>query len=238
MIELMSCVIQSGQLSVGLFSDGNSFMELPDGRVAYCTKKRTWCEVLLHGLPLDDYFYYQTHRPNISFDFKYIPSRPRREREELNDEDRCDSCKNPFDSITFKSKKDGSKDALCSECMYWIRRASISRSEKMLCNKFASEVETLLYRVQLSDSTTTCMKSVSCIFPYLSMFIKWWDRSELCNLKLGEIFRLKLILDSWSNEFGYVNVLGVVNELQSLIYSLSEEEENLASSLSKISIYK
>jgi hypothetical protein len=227
----------------GLFSDGDSFMELRDGRIAYCTQKRTWCEVLRHGLALDDCFYYQTHRPNISFDFKYIPSRPRREREELNDEDRCDSCKNPFDSIGFKSKKDGSKDALCSECMYWIRRSHISRSEKMLCNKFASDVETLLYRVQVSDSTLnnnsyTCMKSVSCIFPYLNMFINQWDKSELCNLKLGEIFRLKCILDSWRDEFGYVNVLGVVNELQSLSYSLSEKEENLTSSLSKTSIYK
>lgn len=235
----MSGVIQSGQLSAVFFSEGNSFMKLPDGRIAYCTKKRTWSEVLRHGLALDDCFYYQTHRPNICFDFKYIPSRPRREREELNDEDRCDSCKNPFDSITFKSKKDGSKDALCSECMYWIKRYSFLRSEKFLCNKFASEAETLLYRLQVSDSTLNCtyMKSVSCIFPYLKMFINCWNRSELCNLKLGEIVRLKLILDIWSNEFRYVNVLGVVNELQSLIYSLSEHE-NLASSLSKISIYK
>uniref|UniRef100_A0A6C0H3D1 Uncharacterized protein n=1 Tax=viral metagenome TaxID=1070528 RepID=A0A6C0H3D1_9ZZZZ len=226
----------------GLFSDGDSFMELPDGRIAYCTQKRTWCEVLRHGLALDDCFYYQTHSPNISFDFKYIPSRPRREREELNDEDRCDSCNNPFDSITFKSKKDGSKDALCSDCVYWVRRSCISRSEKMLCNKFASEVETLLYRVQISGSTLnnnplTCMKSVSCIFPYLSMFINSWERSELCNLKLGEIFRLKCILDSWSNEFGCVNVLEVVNELQSLSYSLSEEADNLTLSLSKTSKY-
>uniref|UniRef100_A0A6C0H2X5 Uncharacterized protein n=1 Tax=viral metagenome TaxID=1070528 RepID=A0A6C0H2X5_9ZZZZ len=113
---------QSGNLSTGLFADTKSFMELPDGRIAYCTQKRTWSEVLLHGLALDDYFYHQTHKPNICCDFKYIPSRQRRERESLNDEDRCDCCNDPFDSISFFSisffpYRDCKKLALCSSCM-------------------------------------------------------------------------------------------------------------------------
>jgi hypothetical protein len=112
---------QSGNLSAGLFADTKSFMELPDGRIAYCTQKRTWCEVFLHGLALDDYFHSQTHKPNICCDFKYIPSRPRRERECLNDEDRCDLCKDPFDSIGFFSYSDGKKDALCSVCMCMLK---------------------------------------------------------------------------------------------------------------------
>jgi len=70
-------------------------MELQDGHVVYCTKKRTWYEVLLHELAFDNSFYCQSHR---SFDFKYIPSHQRRAKE--------DRCNKPFYSNDFFSKND------------------------------------------------------------------------------------------------------------------------------------
>lgn len=42
------------------FLEENKFMRLPDGRIAFFTEKKTWRDVLKHGLLLDDYFDRQT----------------------------------------------------------------------------------------------------------------------------------------------------------------------------------
>ena len=225
----MTGIQSNSQISTSLFSDGNSFMELPDGRVAYCTKGRTWLDVFLHKLPLDDCLYYQSHAPNISFDFKYVPPRPRRKNEGLNDEDRCDYCNTSFDSITFRSKKDGSKHALCSDCAKKIRKMRESSSEIKVYRRFLGDVDALLYRLPRS------IVSISCIFPYLFCFINHWERSEMTNL--SEIVRLKWILDSWHDEYGVVNVSDVINELHSLEKILSDEVDTLISLQKKRDIW-
>ena len=93
-------------------------MELQDGHVIYCTKKRTWYEVLLHELAFDNRFYYQS---DSSFDFKYIPSHQRREKE--------GRCKNLFiQTISslktiVKTLKSNYKPYVCSMvCFYYINK--------------------------------------------------------------------------------------------------------------------
>ena len=205
------------------FSDGNMFMELPDGRLAYSTNQKTWLDVFLHKLPIDDCLYYQSHRPNISFNFKNIPSRPIREKEGLNNEDRCDYCKAPFDSISFRSKKDGSKYALCSVCDKMINLMRDSSSELRVYYEHLSNVDALLYRT----SQKPCVVSVSWIFPYLSNFIDRWKRSNISIANLI-IVKLQWVLDSWHDEYGDVNISsGIINDLQTLQRILSDEVDTL-----------
>jgi len=225
---MCTTLTNESQLSTGLFSDGNSFMELPDGRVAYCTERKTWLDVFLYGLPLDDCLYYQSHRPNISFDFKHVRSRPKREKEGLNEEDRCDYCNKPFDSITFRSKKDGSKHALCSDCVRTIYK--MKDSENKVYKNHLDYVETLLYRL-----SHTHIVSISSIYPYLSHFINNWERSKMTNL--NEIIRIKSALDNWYHDYGYVNVSYVINELQNLQGILSDEVDTLMSLRKKRDIW-
>ena len=221
-IMISNCSIANkSQLSVGLFSDGSSFMELADGRVAYCTEQKTWKQVFLHGLPLNDCLYYQSHRPNISFYFKHVPSRPKREKEGLNDEDRCEYCNLPFDSITFRSKKDGSKYALCSECVRTIYK--MRDSDPKVYKQHLGDIDALLYRL----SGVGPIVSISWIYPYLINFINHWERSNMTNLSV--IVRIKCILDSWYHEYGDVNVSYLINDLQTLQGILSDEVDTLIS---------
>ena len=223
-IEFLVNVLQLKlELMSAHFLDGNMFMTLPDGSLVYNTKQRTWQEVFMHKLPVDDCLYYQSHRPNISFHFKNIASRPIKKKEGLNDEDRCDYCKETFDSITFRSKKDGSKYALCSVCDKMINRMRDSSSELRVCYEHLSNVDSLLYRTSLQPGVV----SVSWIFPYLSNFIDRWKRSKVSIATLSTV-KLQWVLDSWYDEYGYVNISsGLINELQTLQGILSDEVDTL-----------
>ena len=134
------------------FKDSESFMTKEDGSIAFCTPRKTWADIAKHGLPLDDYFFFQTHFPTISFDFKPASYRYKKQKEGLNDEDRCESCKKPFDTITFQRKNAYSKEAVCSSCAYIGR---INRLERIFnltdLNNHLVKVENLLYHLSNND---------------------------------------------------------------------------------------
>ena len=70
-----------------------------------------------------------------------------RKKEGLNDEDRCDQCKEPFDTITFQTNNT-SKEAVCSSCAYPSRMDRLDRSAHLMnMNNHLEKVETLLYRL-------------------------------------------------------------------------------------------
>jgi hypothetical protein len=146
------------------FKDSDSFMTKEDGRIAFCTARKTWADIAKHGLPLDDYFFFQTHSPTISFDFKPTFHRCKKEKEGLNDEDRCESCKKPFDTITFQRKNKDCKEAVCSSCIY-PSKIQISEMSKNL-NNHLEEINALLYMLDYAPSDYEV--SVSWIFPSLS----------------------------------------------------------------------
>jgi hypothetical protein len=79
-----------------IFHDRSSFM-IKNDRIAYQTPQKTWLEKLKHGLYLDDVLDSQLHLPSIRYDFKPYPSRSKKEKE-----DRCERCKNTFDTIIFQ----------------------------------------------------------------------------------------------------------------------------------------
>jgi hypothetical protein len=139
------------------FKDSKSFMTTEDGRIAFCTPRKTWADIAKHGLLLDDYFFFQTHRPTILFDFKPPSYRFKKEKEGLNDEDRCESCKQPLDTITFQRKNEYGNEAVCSSCAYIGR---INRLERIFnltdLNNHLVKVENLLY--QLSNNNRVSPK--------------------------------------------------------------------------------
>ncbi len=180
-------------------------MELPDGRLAFRTNQKTWRDVFIHKLPLDDYFYHQSHKPNISFHFKNI-SRPVRKKEGLNDEDRCDQCKEPFDTITFQTKN-GCKEAVCSTCAYPSRMEQLDRSLTANLEK----VEILLYR--LSYIPGDYRVSVEWILPLLTSVIYNWT----IYTGLYEINTIRMISRSWQlDDVNLINIVEVVKILREI----------------------
>jgi hypothetical protein len=191
------------------FSDGNMFMTLPDGRVAYSTNQKTWLDVFMHKLPLDDYFYYQSHKPNISFNFKNISRPMRKKKEGLNDEDRCDQCKEPFDTITFQTKNTR-KEAVCSSCAYPSRMEQLERSAYLRdINNHLEKVETLLYRLYYIPGDYRV--SVRWILPLLTDIMYKWT----IGTGLYEINTLRMISRSWRvDEVNLIEVVKILREIR------------------------
>ena len=190
------------------FKDSKSFMIIND-RFAFCTQKKTWVDVFKHGLFLDDYFFFQTHRPTISFDFKTTSYRCKKEKEGLNDEDRCESCKQPFDTITFQRKNKDCKEAVCSTCVYpsKIQIFEMSKNLKSLINHL-EEVNALLYRLDYDYEV-----SVTWILPYLRLVMNSWK----IDTGVYEIYKLRKISNSWPiDDLHLINVLDVVTILRKL----------------------
>ena len=193
------------------FSDGNMFMELPDGRLAYSTNQKTWLEVFLHKLPLDDYFYHQSHKPNISVKFKNISPRPMRKKEGLNDEDRCDQCKEPFDTITFQTNNT-SKESVCSSCAYPSRMDRLDRSAHLMnMNNHLEKVETLLCRLYYVPGD--CKVPVRWILPLLTDVMYKWT----IGIGLYEINTLRMISRSWQlDDVDLINIVEIVKILREI----------------------
>ena len=130
------------------FKDSESFMVKEDGNIAFCTPRSTWLEVAKHGLDIDTYFYFQTHSPTIPFDFKPSLRRCKKEKEGLNDDDRCELCKQPFDTITFQRKNQYENEAVCSSCAYIGRIKRLETSLHLASiNNHLVKVENLLYHL-------------------------------------------------------------------------------------------
>lgn len=195
------------------FKDSKSFMIKEDGRLAYCTPRSTWLEVFKHGLYLDDCLFFETHSPTISFDFKPPFHRCKKEKEGLNDEDRCDSCKEPFDTITFQRKNEHSKEALCSSCAYYSRISRLERTSNVrVINNHLVKVETLLYH--LSYMPGDCKVSAKWILPRLTVVIYNWS----IGTGMYQINTLRNISSFWwhVDDFDLVNVTSVVTLLREI----------------------
>jgi len=137
----------------------------------------------------------------------------------LNDEHRCDECKEPFDTITIIRK-----NALCSTCAYPVL---MYRSELTMnltyFNNHLEKVETLLYKLT-SDNRV----SVKWFLPLLSVFIKNWK----IGIGLYEIDTLKMI--SWRlDDIDLIKVVTVVTILRKMRDELKLNMKKLCSSLSK-----
>lgn len=99
------------------FADAGKFMVLPDGRIAYHTERRSWVEVFLHGLPLDDYLYSQSIKPNpFQFEWKVYKKRKSKKKESLNDGGKCDLCKEEMKTVIFRKTRNHGKVAICQQC--------------------------------------------------------------------------------------------------------------------------
>jgi hypothetical protein len=204
--------MNSGQ-SERNFKDSKSFMIKEDGRIAFCTQRETWLDIVKHGLPLDDYFFFQTHSPTISFDFKPRFFRYKKEKEGLNDEDRCESCNQPFDTITFQRKNKDCKEAVCSSCAYSSRLDCLERSFNLKdLNNHLVKVETLLYH--LSYSPSDYRVSAKWILPLLIVVIYNWTTGT----GMYKINTLRNISSSWwhIDDFDLINVTDVVTILREI----------------------
>ena len=205
------------------FKDSESFMIKEDGRVAYCTPKNTWLEVFKHGLYLDDCLFFQTHSPTISFDFKPPLHRCKKEKEGLNDEDRCESCKEPFDTITFQRKNEYCKEAVCSSCAYYsgIKLFETSKILKSLKNHLL-EVKALLYL--LDHNASDYEMSICYILPHLRFVMNNWE-IDTCR---SQIYKLRKISNSWPlTDINLINVLDVVIILRKMKVKLDLNIKNL-----------
>ena len=206
------------------FKDSESFMIKEDGRVAYCTPRSTWLDVFKHGLYLDDCLFFQTHSPTITFDFKPPLHRCKKEKEGLNDEDRCESCKEPFDTITFQRKNEYCKEAVCSSCAYYsgIKLFETSKILKSLKNHL-SEVNALLYRLDYTSDYNYEM-SVSYILPYLRFVMNNWE-IDTCR---SQVYKLRKIYSSWPlSDINIINALDVVIILRKMKAKLDLNIKNL-----------
>ena len=210
------------------FKDSESFMIKEDGRVAYCTPRSTWLDVFKHGLYLDDCLFFQTHSPTISFDFKPPLRRCKKEKEGLNDEDRCESCKEPFDTITFQRKNEYSKEAVCSSCAYYsqIKLFETSKILKSLKNHL-SEVKALLYLLDYNTSgydMSDYDMSVSYILPHLRFVMNNW-KIDTCR---SQVYKLRKISNSWPlSDLNLINALDVVIILRKMKVKLDLNIKNL-----------
>lgn len=204
------------------FKDSSSFMIKEDGRVAYCTPRSTWLDVFKHGLYLDDCLFFQTHSPTISFDFKPSLRRCKKEKEGLNDEDRCESCKEPFDTITFQRKNEYCKEAVCSSCAYYSRVDRLERTSNLRdLNNHLVKVETLLYQLSYGPH----IADTRWILPRLSAVIYSWT----IGTGMYRINTLRNISIPWwhFDDFELINITDVVTILREIRDELKLNIKNL-----------
>jgi len=197
-----------------IFLDDDNFMRLPDGRIAFFTEKKNWCEVLKHGLPLDDYLYYQTHCPKLSFGYKTSTRRQRKHKEGLNDEERCDMCRNPLDTMTFVTRQ-GQKKVYCSECSHEYDNNNILDDIIDMQNHL-EDINAILY---LLDGEV--VMSIAYFYIKIKFLVDTW-KSYIGNEVIRRIFEM---IKSWSAEYeyGYVNILKLLEELRLLKKLLKDE---------------
>jgi hypothetical protein len=190
------------------FKDSESFMVNEDGNIVFCTPRSTWLEVAKHGLDLDTYFYFQTHSPTIPFDFKPSLRRYKKEKERLNDDDRCESCKHPFDTITFQRKNEYGNEAVCSSCAYIGR---INRLERALnledINNHLVKVEILLYHL-----TSNHIVSPKWILPRFTVIVYNWK----IDIGMYQINTLRNISIDWwyLDDIDVTNVVSILRMIR------------------------
>jgi len=190
------------------FKDSESFMVNEDGNIAFCTPRSTWLEVAKHGLDIDTYFYFQTHSPTIPFDFKPSLRRCKKEKEGLNDDDRCESCKQLFDTITFQRKNEYVNEAVCSSCAYIGRINRLERAFNLTdINNHLVKVENLLYH--LSNNNRVLPKW---ILPRFTVFVYNWK----IGVGMHHINTLRNISSDWwhLHDIDVIDVTNVITILR------------------------
>ena len=190
------------------FKDSESFMTKEDGSIAFCTPRKTWADIAKHGLLLDDYFFFQTHRPTILFDFKPPSYRFKKAKEGLNDEDRCESCKQPLDTITFQRKNEYGNEAVCSSCAYIGRINRLERAFNWTdINNHLLKVENLLYH--LSNNNRVLPKW---ILPRFTVVVYNWK----IGIGMYHINTLRKISSDWwhLDDIDVINVVTILRMIR------------------------
>ena len=194
------------------FLEENKFMRLPDGRIAFFTEKKTWRDVLKNELPLDEYLDRQTFTPKISFEFKTPKRRQRKNKEDLNDEDKCDMCCNPLDTMTFVTRR-GRKQVFCSICTQNNHEGNIIDKFKVIQNHIL-DVNAILYL--LNEDVLP--------IEYFGIHIKYMTdtwKSYIGNEVIKQIFDM---MKKWRTIYsGDINVLKLVKKLLLLKRLLMDE---------------
>ena len=195
------------------FLEENKFMRLPDGRIAFFTEKKTWRDVLKHGLLLDDYFDRQTYTPKISFEFKTSTRRQRKHKEGLNDEDRCDMCHYPLDTMTFVTRQ-GRKKVYCSECCIHEYGYDQIQDHVLIMQNHIQDINAVLH---LLDARWPVV-SVVYFHIHLKYLVDAW-KSYIGNEVIRRIF---VMMKEW-NPYGDANILKLLEELRLLKKLLTNE---------------
>jgi hypothetical protein len=183
------------------FLEENKFMRLPDGRIAFFTEKKTWRDVLKNELPLDEYLDRQTFTPKISFEFKTPKRRQRKNKEDLNDEDKCDMCCNPLDTMTFVTRR-GRKQVFCSICTQNNHEGNIIYQFKVIKNHIL-DVNAILYLLNED------FLPIECFGIHIKYLIDTW-KSYIGNEVIKQIFDMT---KKWTVCSGDINVLKLVKKL-------------------------
>jgi ribosomal protein L34E len=194
------------------FSD--KFMRLPDGRIAFFTEKKTWSEVLMNGLPLDEYLQRQTYIPKISFEFKTPTRRQRKHKESLNDEERCDRCNEPLDTMTFVTRQ-GRKKVFCTECFIHEYDYNNIEDEILIMQNHIEDINAILHLLDGED-----VVSIAYFYIHIKYLVDTW-KSYIGNEVIERIFDM---MNSWSAQYdGDVNILKLVENLRILKKLLNDE---------------
>jgi hypothetical protein len=194
------------------FLEENKFMRLPDGRIAFFTEKKTWRDVLKNELPLDEYLDRQTFTPKISFEFKTPKRRQRKNKEDLNDEDRCDMCCNPLDTMTFVTLR-GRKQVFCSICTQNNHEGNIIDKFKVIQNHIL-DVNAILYLLNED------VLPIECFGIHIKYLTDTW-KSYIGNEVIKQIFDM---MKKWRTICsGDINVLKLVKKLLMLKRLLMDE---------------
>lgn len=170
-------------------------------------EKKTWCDVLKHGLPIDNVPQLpQTHTPKIS-----KTSTRRQRKQGLKDEDRCDMCHNPLDTMTFITRQ-GRKKVVCSECNHNYDYNDI-HDNIWIMKDHVQNINAILY---LLDGEPV----VSVV--YFHIHVKYLVDNWISYIGNEVIKRIFDMMKQW-NPYGDANILKLLEELHFLKKLLMNE---------------
>ena len=158
------------------FNDSSKFMELEDGRIAYKTNRKTWSDIVLHGLSLDDYFYAQNIKPTVHIPYEPLPKKQKKKKEGLNDGNKCDFCKEEMDTVYFCYG-----EILCTKCCY-NKKEHIKNSVCDCCGNFTSGGVMIKVRISWEYNEDSNFRNLCgpCYFMECCRLCGSWSGDSLC----------------------------------------------------------
>jgi hypothetical protein len=151
--------------SISLFSDGENFMMLPNGRLAYKSEEKSYLGVLKNKLPFEDCLYFENYQPIISVECNRPKKRARKENIEFNEGDRCEMCNRRVNTLIFRSDNEGNKTAVCPECIKYSRILLILQKK----NWFAMLTSIEEQKRSIKLKPIVCDKN-TCLFSHMTAF--------------------------------------------------------------------